>query len=135
MRADEVPQDQCSTYAGHKKLLYAKDASGGYTGVKSSGWEAEATATLDAVAQFETWASEARIEVEAGRKSPLYFHMFDCRMDLPLLCQLTGLWRWRVNRHFQPKHFSHLSDEILSRYATAMDRSISEIKILPEDRS
>src|SRR5690554_6602932 len=135
MRADEVPQDQCSTYAGHKTLLYAKDASGEYTGVQSSAWEAEAAATLDAVAQFEAWASEARVEVEAGRKSPSYLHMYDCRMDLPLLCQLTGLWRWRVNRHFNPQHFVRLGDDILSRYATAMDRSIGEIKTLPEARS
>ena len=58
MCADEVPQDQCSTYAGHKKLLYAQDATGEYTGVQSSGWEAEAAATLDAVAQFEAERSK-----------------------------------------------------------------------------
>ncbi|PKM30576.1 MAG: hypothetical protein CVV07_04920 [Gammaproteobacteria bacterium HGW-Gammaproteobacteria-11] len=134
MRIDEVPQDQSSTYAGHKKLLYAQDESGAYTGVQSSGWEAEANATLDAVAQYQAWADQARAEVEAGQKSPLYFHMYDCRMDPPLLCQLTGFWRWRVNRHFKPNVFAGLSARVLSRYAQAMDKTISELKTLPESR-
>lgn len=133
MRADEVPQDKSSTYAGHKKLLYAEGEDGRYQGVQSTGWEVEATATRDAVAQFSRWAEEARAEVRAGKKSPLYFHMYDCRMDLPLLCQLTGLWRWRVKRHFNPKHFKRLNHRILQRYAEAMDRSIEQIQSLPDN--
>ena len=65
MRTDDVPQDPCSTYGGHKKLIYAQTETGEYTGVKSSGWEVEAAATLDAVAQFEAWAAEARAEIAA----------------------------------------------------------------------
>ena len=132
MRIDEVPQDQSSTYAGHKKRLYAQDKSGAYTGVPSSGWEAEASATLDAVALYQTLADQAHAEVVAGQKSPLLFHMYDCRMDLPLLSQLTGFWRWRIRRHFKPKVFASLGQGALSRYATAMDKTISELKALPE---
>ncbi len=135
MRTQDVPQDTSSTYGGHKKLLYAQSDNGEYTGVKSTGWEVEAQATRDAIAQFEHWAAEARAEVEAGRKSPLYFHMYDCRMDLPLLCQLTGLWRWRVRRHFEPRIFARLSDAMLDRYAMAMDKSVDAIKTLPEKHS
>lgn len=132
MRADQVPQDESSTYAGHKKLLYAEGQDGQYQGVQSTGWDVEATATRDAVAQFELWARQAHAEVVAGAKSTLYFHMYDCRMDLPLLCQLTGLWRWRVQRHFNPKHFARLSPSVLARYAEAMDRPIEQIQSLPE---
>lgn len=132
MRIDEVPQDESSTYAGHKKLLYALDSSGAYTGVPSSGWEAEANATLDAVALYQDLADQARAEVEAGHKSPLFFHMHDCRMDLPLLAQLTGFWRWRIKRHFKPKVFAGLSQAALSRYARAMDKTLNELKALPE---
>lgn len=135
MRADEVPQDTSSTYGGHRKLLYAQADSGEYTGVQSTGWEVEAQATRDAIAQFEHWAVQARAQVEAGQKSPLYFHMYDCRMDLPLLSQLTGLWRWRVKRHFQPKVFARLSESVLARYASAMDKPIAVIKTLPDGTS
>lgn len=132
MRIDEVPQDESSTYAGHKKLLYAQDRSGAYTGVQSSGWDVEANATLDAVALYQAQADQARAEVEAGQKSPLYYHMYACRMDLPLLGQLTGFWRWRIRRHFKPSVFAGLKHPVLARYATAMDKTISELKALPE---
>lgn len=132
MRIDDVPQDESSTYAGHKKLLYAQDRSGAYTGVQSSGWDAEASATLDAVALYQALADQARAEVIAGQASPLLFHMYDCRMDLPLLSQLTGFWRWRIRRHFNPKVFADLNQAALSRYARAMDKPISELKALPE---
>ena len=134
MRIDEVPQDASSTYAGHKKLLYAQDEAGNYTGVQSSGWEAEANATLDAVAQYQAWADQARAQVLAGEKSPLYFHMYACRMDPALLGQLTGFWRWRLKRHFRPEIFARLSDKVLLRYARAMDKTISELKTLPDQR-
>lgn len=132
MRTDEVPQDKTSTYAGHKKLIYAQDDKGEFTGVQSSGWEAEAEATLDAVNLYRQLAREAFDEVRAGDYSPLYFHMYDCRMDLTLLCQLTGLWRWRVKRHLRPGPFARLKPKVLARYADAMDKPIETIKTLPD---
>ena len=66
MRADEVPQDNSSTYAGHKKLLYARDQHGTYTQVQSSGWDVEAAATQDAVALYEQLAEQA-LQQEIGR--------------------------------------------------------------------
>ncbi len=131
MRVDQVPQDKSKTYAGHKKLLYACGDNGRYTGVQSSGWEIEEVATSDAVEEYERLAQEALAEVLAGRKSPLYYHMYHCRMDPPLLSQMSGYWRWRVRRHFQPKHFARLPDAVLQRYAEAMDISVEELKSYP----
>ncbi|WP_049721087.1 hypothetical protein [Gilvimarinus polysaccharolyticus] len=133
MRVDEVPQDNSSTYAGHKKLLYARDVDGHYTPIQSSGWEPEACATQDAVALYESQAREARLAVEQGVKSPLYFHMYNCRMDLLLLSQLTGLWRWRIRRHFKPQIFASLNNGVLMRYAVAMDKTPIELQTLPDN--
>lgn len=132
MRVDEVPQDNSSTYAGHKKLLYARDAKGHYTSVPSSGWEPEARATQDAVALYDTRSMEAHHEVEQGLKSPLYFHMYNCRMDILLLSQLTGLWRWRIKRHFKPHVFASLNNRTMARYAVAMDKTPVELQTLPD---
>lgn len=131
MRVDEVPQDKSKTYAGHKKLLYAQAGDGRYTGVQSSGWEIEEAATCDAVAEYERLAAEALEEVRAGKKSPLYYHMYNSRMEPLLLSQMSGYWRWRVRRHFSPKHFARLPDAILQRYADAMDISLAELKTFP----
>src|SRR5690554_827985 len=132
MCSDEVPQDNSSTYAGHKKLLYAQNAGGEYVSIQSSGWEVEAAATIDAVTEYERLAAAARTEVVVGRKSPLLFHMYHNRMDLPLLAQVSGIWRWRIKRHFLPQHFARLNDTFLMRYADAFNISLAELKSLPE---
>lgn len=132
MRSEEVPQDNSSSYAGHKKLLYAQSAKGDYVSVQSSGWDIEAAATLDAVTEFDRLALQALREVKEGKKSPLYYHMYSSRMDLPLLAQVTGIWRWRIKRHFNPVHFSRMSDEMLSRYAEAFDIALDALKTTPD---
>lgn len=128
MRTDDVPQDNSSTYAGHKKLLYARDQDGTYTQVPSSGWEVEAAATQDAVALYEQLAKQALQKVLAGQRSPLFYHMYRCRMDPSLLAQTAGLCRWRVQWHFRPKPFQRLGKAFLQRYAEALNLSVAQLK-------
>lgn len=128
MRADDVPQDNSSTYAGHKKLLYARGQDGVYTQVPSSGWDVEAAATQDAVAVYEQRAEQALQQVHLGQRSPLFYHMYRCRMDPCLLAQTTGLCRWRVQWHFRPKPFGRLSAALLQRYAEALNLSVAQLK-------
>ncbi len=131
MDIEEVPQDNSSTYAGHKKVLYARSKAGEYTCVQSSGWDAEADATKDAVALYEGLAAEALLAVKSGTKSPLFFHMYDARMDLLLLSQVTGLWRWRIKRHFNTLPLTKLSNALLQRYADALDMPIEQLTQIP----
>lgn len=132
MDTDEVPQDHSVTYAGHSKLLYAKRQDGHYTAVPSSGWHVEEAATCDAVREYERLAHDALLAAQRGQVSPLYFHMYRCRMDPALLSQVAQMWRWRVSRHFKPRAFQALSDKILRRYADALDMTVEELKQLPE---
>lgn len=132
MRSDEVPQDNSSSYAGHKKLLYAQTGEGNYVSVQSSGWAVEEAATCDAVAEFDRLALQALLTVKAGQKSPLYYHMYAARMDLALLAQVTGMWRWRIKRHFNPIHFAKLSDALLNRYADVFNIPLAALKTTPD---
>lgn len=132
MDTDEVPQDHSVTYAGHSKLLYARRKDGHYTAVPSSGWHAEELATCDAVREYERLANEALQNARAGKASPICYHMYRSRMDPPLLAQVTGIWRWRVQRHLRHDVYLKLSDRVLHRYAQALDISLAELKQLPE---
>jgi hypothetical protein len=58
--------------------------------------------------------------VVAGNTSPLEYHMYCARMDVALLAQAVGIWRWRVRRHFRPEVFARLSPELRRRYAEAL---------------
>ncbi len=136
MERRKVPQDAaCSTYGGHRKLVYAVDDDGHYTGVQSLGWEAESEVTRLAIEEFEALRDEAWLRAHHGLTSPLEVHMYERRMDLPLLAGASGIWRWRVRRHFNPKRFARLSPRLLRRYAEALGLDVATLKQLPPRRS
>ena len=135
MKADEVPQDDNSIYRGQKRAVYATQKDGEYDVVPSSGWDVEEEATQQAVAELERLANEAYADCEAGEASPLVYHMYSKRLDLLSLSQATGLFQWRIKRHFRPAVFKKLSEKILERYADVMGLSIQEIKQLPQKES
>ncbi len=113
---------------GHRKAVYAVGPDGRYTVVPSSGWEAEETVTLQAVEQFRRLQEEAHRRALEGAASPLEFHMYRSRMDLELLSQTTGLWRWRIRRHFRPQVFARLKPALLARYADALGISVDALQ-------
>lgn len=131
MKTDEVPQDSSAYAAVGKKALYAVDASGHYGTVASQGWVVEEAVTSDAVGEYARLALAARVEVEAGRKSPLWFHMWDKRMDEPTLAGAAKVWGWRLRRHFSPAVFATLKPELLARYADALGLSTQQLQRLP----
>ncbi len=120
MREREVPQEGNPTLGGHRKAVYAADERGRLHLVTSSGWEVEEIVTRAAVEDLERHAAEARARVLSGQSSPLEYHMYRARMDVGLLAQVTGLWRWRVRRHFRPSVFAGLRPVLKARYAEAL---------------
>ena len=131
MEKHSVPQDPSPTYEGQRKLLYAVDDKGEYTGVHSAGWEVETFATLAAVAELDRLREDAWTRALAGRTSALEFHMFDRRMELDTLAATTGIWKWRIRRHFDVQRFSRLPEHIRQRYADAMGISVERLRSVP----
>lgn len=120
MRERDVPQEGNAVLEGHRKAVYAVGADGKLKIVASRGWDVEETVTRQAVEDLERRADEAKRRVLAGNASPLEYHMYRARMDVALLAQAVGIWRWRVRRHFRPEVFARLSPELRRRYADAL---------------
>ena len=127
MLESEVPQEGNVTLGGHRKALYARGADGKLQMVKSAGWEVEEIVTRQAVDDLNRLAEDARQRVAAGLTSTLEYHMHKARMDVPLLAQTTGLWQWRIRRHFRPAVFAALSAVLRQRYANAMGLTIDQL--------
>lgn len=134
MKLDEVPQDHSSTYGGHRKLLYAVDAEGHYRGARSDGWEAESYATRQALDELQRLSDEAERDWRAGRVSVLKCLMYRYRLDEPALAQVTGLWQWRVRRHFHPERYRRLGATVLRRYAEAFGLPLEQLIGYQKDR-
>ncbi len=126
-----MPQDLSPTYGGQRKLFYAVDERGDYGGVHSDGWEVETAATQAAIDAVNRLRDDAWARARHGETSPLEFHMYRRRMDLALLAQTSGVWQWRIRRHFDPRRFARLSPRLLARYAEALGLTLAELQSLP----
>lgn len=131
MDLQNVPQEGNRTLGGHRKAVYARDAGGHIVAVASRGWEVEEIVTSQALEHLRALTEAARQKVLSGLSSPLEYWMYARRMDLPLLAQTTGIWRWRIRRHFRPGIFAGLSPGVLARYADALGITIGELRRLP----
>jgi len=128
MLDSEVPQEGNSTLGGHRKAMYARGADGKLHIVQSAGWEVEEIVTKQAVDDLLRLTENARQRVLAGQTSPLEYHMYRVRMDVPLLSQASGIWQWRIRRHFRPAVFAGLSASLLATYADAMGMAVEQLK-------
>ena len=131
MDVHAVPQEGNRTLGQHRKAIYAKDASGRLVIVPSRGSEMEEIVTLQAVARMDHFAQAARRLAANGLTSPLEYWMWEKRMDVALLSQVTGIWQWRIRRHFRPAVFARLSPRLLWRYAEALGLNLNELTTLP----
>ena len=133
MNLDEVPQEEMH-YKGRdkvRKLMYAVDKNGQYTGINSAGWEAENVAMKEAWQEIEIALQETLQRIKSGELSPLAYHMQKHLMDLGLMAKYSGIWKWRVKHHLKPKKFNALSEKTLNKYAAALNICVSELKSVP----
>ena len=128
MLDSEVPQEGNSTLGGHRKAMYARGTDGKLHIVQSAGWEVEEIVTKQAVDDLLRLTENARQRVLAGQTSPLEYHMYRVRMDVPLLSQASGIWQWRIRRHFRPALFAGLSASLLTTYADSMGMTVDQLK-------
>lgn len=129
MKTNEVPQDDENLLAGATRdVCYAIDENGKYTKVLSTGWAPKNVVIKQAWDVINEQVEEARQEVLAGKKSPLYFHMERCMMDVSLVSDYTGFSKGTVKKHFEPAVFEKLSTKDLEKYAETFNITIEEIK-------
>jgi len=132
MKKNEVPQQNAKAFMGHSKVLYALDEQGRYAPTPCNGWEAEEIVLDQAIAEFQRRAAAAWQRARQGVGSALEYHMYRQRMDLVLLAQSTGFFKWRVRRHLRPGVFEKLSDQCRQHYAEALGLAPAHLDVLPE---
>lgn len=130
MQVDDVPQDGLPLKDRDKlrKLMYATDKDGNYTGVPSMGWEAENAATEAAWREVEESLKETEEDVRSGKASPIAYYMQKSLMDVAILSKYVGKWQWTVKRHLTPGVFAKLSDKVLRQYADVFGITVTELK-------
>jgi hypothetical protein len=86
---------------------------------------------MQAVHRMQALADDAKVRVLAGQSAPLEYWMCAQRMDVALLSQVSGIWEWRIRRHFNPQRFARLSPRLLARYAEALGLAPEKLQARP----
>ena len=130
MKKENVPQDLGALGKITKEICYATDSSGKYVTELSNGWEVKTEALNVAWKDVEERIAKARQQVLNGEASPLLFFMEYRLMDIGILSDYTGYWKWQIKRHLKPEMFNRLSEKRLQKYADAFNVKVDELKTM-----
>lgn len=128
MKKEELPQDKSALSNITREVLYVKNSDGKYTTDLSTGWDVKKDALDNAWDDIHERIKEAAIKVKNNEVSPVFYFMELKLMDLQLLSDYTGFWKFNVKRHMKPAVFEKLSDAKLNKYAKAFDIKLEELK-------
>lgn len=131
MKESDVPQDHDPTYEGHKRVTYAMGEQGDFKKVRSSGWTPEAVAKSVAWEDIHSKLAIVKKQVLNGEQSPLAYYMTVRLMELDLLAQNMGFFKWRVKKHLTPKGFEGLKISQLRKYAECLDLPVETLLQIP----
>jgi hypothetical protein len=130
MKKENVPQDMSSLGKITKEVCYATDSSGKYVTELSSGWDVKINALDVAWKDVEERIAKAKQQVLGGEASPLLFFMEYRLMDISILSDYTGFWKWQIKRHLKPEVFKKLSEKKLQKYAEAFNVKAEDLKTM-----
>ncbi len=130
MKKENVPQDMSALGKITKEVCYATDSSGKYVTELSNGWEVKIDALDVAWKDVQERIAAAKQKVLNNEASPLLFFMELRLMDLSILSDYSGFWKWQIKRHLKPEVFKRLSDKKLQKYAEAFNVKVDELKTM-----
>jgi hypothetical protein len=117
MKKEDTPQDKSALRDLTTEIYYVKNNDGTYGTALSTGWEVKTEALDNAWKGINEKAEEARISVERGLKSPIFYYMVKNIMTISLLSSYVKFNKLRVWWHLHPGVYKKLSTSILQRYA------------------
>ncbi|MCG8550961.1 MAG: hypothetical protein MI799_11215 [Desulfobacterales bacterium] len=132
MEIKDVPQDPGILDDYGREICYAVDRNGNYSLARSIGWDPKNIANRQAWQAIEKKINKARKDILDKKLSPIGFYMACNQMDIKLLAQYMGLYRWQVRRHLKPGVFKKLKPGVLEKYAALFNVSVEELRSLPE---
>ena len=135
MKTSEVPQERGIIPENVHEVCYAVDESGNYVLTNSAGWEPKNIVNDQAWEIIKAQVQGVLAQIQAGRLSPLAFHMAKNQMSTGLLSRYVRFSRWRVKRHLKPHVFKRLEPDVYRRYANIFEITVEQLLKVPENAS
>ncbi|BAS68337.1 MAG: hypothetical protein DSY43_03120 [Gammaproteobacteria bacterium] len=115
-------------YENNQKIIYTINKQGQIKSTTGTGCDAEINALKEAIKEIEYNTKIALEQVKLSKISILAYHMHHQRLDVTMLAQATGQFKWQVKRHFKPNIFKRLPLKILRKYAVALDIDVNTLQ-------
>ena len=129
MKTKDVPQDDANMMQGKfREPVYSLDKDGNYTTVRSVGWDPKNAVMQEAWDNVNEKIEQTKKDVLAGKLSPIAYYIEKNIMDVGLVAQYMGMWKWTVKKHLKPRNFAKLNDDILQKYAKVFNISKEELR-------
>jgi len=128
MKINEVPQDGViMESSGVRDVCYAIDENGKYTQVLSTGWEPKNDAVNYAWEAINEESERIKMEIAAGKLSPLAYHLNNLVMTPAILADYSGFSKREIKKFCEPKGFSNLKYDDLKKLADALKISVEQL--------
>lgn len=128
MKKKEIPQDKSSLEGKDmREIYYVEDDDGNYSTGLSTGWNPKKVALDLTLERIEEQLKSIIEEIKVYHKSPIYYFMIKCRMDVAVLSSYMKQSRWKTKRHLKYNVFQKLSSSQLEKYATIFDIDVNQL--------
>jgi hypothetical protein len=128
MKKEEIPQDNSPLVNHFPELCYGKNEQGNYDTAQSTGWEVKTDALENAWDDIHQRIADAKLLVETGKKSPIYFYMEKNLMTITILASYMKISPIRVWWHLKPVGFRNLKPSILEQYSKVFKIPVKSLK-------
>jgi hypothetical protein len=130
MKKEDTPQDKSPLENHFPEMCYVKNEKGEYDTSLSKGWDVKVSALDYAWDDIHEKVNIAKIAVEQGKRSPVYYYMEKNMMTVSLLASYMKINKLRVWLHLRPWFYKKISKSILQRYAKVFAISLEEINTI-----
>ena len=130
MKKEDTPQDKSALENISRELCYVKASDGTYDTSLSTGWVIKKEALDNAWDEIQLRVEKAKLAVERGQKSPIYYYMEKNLMDLSLLSSYVKFSKLRVWWHLRPSVYRKLNLPVIQRYAKVFNIVPEELNTL-----
>lgn len=111
----------------HEIILFAEKEDESYEAIMCGSYAVKHHLG-DFMLMKEKLEKSLRLELQAGKISPVFYYMVLLDMGPGDLAKRIGISKRKLRKHFRPDVFAKLNDDTLQNYAVIFGVSVAELK-------
>jgi hypothetical protein len=127
MEKESNPVYTDKSHGQYRELLYSYGNDGQFGKTVGFHGEPDRVILQQAWDHFNERIEKARLNVLAGKVSPVAFYMEKILADPMNLSMMAGIPIWKVKLHFRPWFFKRMGEKNMKKYAEAFNITVEQL--------